>query len=467
MRRLACVVREKKNMGRRKTDPKKMLALLNQEATKATGGSSAIVFTSVLGSGAHGTVVTAKVSHGTLPSGFGKCRTLSDSDPNPAVKVTEGTAEDLKSAEREYELARWAAANKLGPSVYCSALWATKQGVRHLLFMEHLWGTLSDLTEGTKHYPTKNVLKAQQHAWLLAFLQTQTMSEHRLLGADLKPANFLVRFNGPDVTGVYITDWDDTFWFVADRKDDALLYDFFCLTVNTMFIIRRNVALDKQWVPDICQFVYHLISKWSTTSEFLAFLIDHDEVNKVGPYHYAEHYALQVDGVALSKKATPTDRAKRFLKAFNFGIKDRWGSRMFVTARRLLGPSLAATKIGDKRFEVKSVVYNNSNRLLKTVVPPPQSRQPAAARALSRPQLQPPSHNSNRPLKTVVPSPQPRQQAAARALSRSQLQPPSPTPGLAVAARSERPTSTRTQSIKAEASRSASSAPHPSGSGLG
>lgn len=426
------MVRKKKNMGRRKTDPKTMLALLNREATKATGGSSAIVFTSVLGSGAHGTVVTAKVSRGTLPSGFGKCQTLSDSDPNPAVKVTEGTAEDLKSAEREYELARWAAANKLGPSVYCSALWATTQGVRHLLFMEHLWGTLSDLAEGTKHYPTKNVLKAQQHAWLLAFLQTQTMSDHRLLGADLKPANFLVRFNGPDVTGVYITDWDDTFWFVADRKDDALLYDFFCLTVNTMFILRRNVALDKQWVPDICQFVSRLIYKWSTTSEFLAFLIDHDEVNKVGPYHYAEHYALQVDGAALSKEASPTDRAKRFMKAFNFGIKDRWGSRMLVTARRLTGPSLAATNIGNKRFEVKSSVYNNNKRPLKPVVPPPQPRQPAPARAPSRPQLPPPS----------------------------------PTSGLA-AARSERPNSTGTQSIKAEASRSARSAPHPSGSGLG
>lgn len=332
-------------MGRQKTDPKELLRSLNNDIMRTTKGTPNIQFTSIIGQGAFGTVATVSVAKGAKFPPPSDCSHLSVLDLHPAVKISEGTEKYIQRAEREYQLAKWAASRGLGPKVYCSAIWETDQGPpRHLLFMEHLWGTLDDLAE--ENPPNR---EAQSHAWLLAFLQTQNVSKDQILGADLKPGNLLVRYAHNTVSGVYITDWDDKFWFKSHTPEDALLYNFFALAVNSMSLIRTKYELEHQWVPDICQFCTHLMFQWYKTPQFKDFLIDHDVVNYLGPYHYIEYYAVQVIG-PMPKKSTPQERAERFLQAFDHALVKRWGSKMKQMEPKGRPAALAATRIGDKRF---------------------------------------------------------------------------------------------------------------------
>jgi len=328
------------------TNSQKTLEFLNDVARKAgRGGQPGIVFKSVLGAGSHGVVLAAQVLKGSLPNGSTKCSSLMSYDIKPAVKVTEGGRKKLKVAEREYELAKWASSHKLGPAVYCSALWSTAAGERHLIFMEHLSGTLEDLTEWSKSL-TSEVKEQQRYAWSLAFLQTQSVSRQRLMGADLKPNNFLVKFSDHKVAGVYITDWDDTYWFLASDVNSALLYNFFSLTVNSMFITSTRYDLSKQWLEDACQFASQMIDVWVHTPAFKKFLIKYDKVNVEGPYHYARSFMPKLD---TNKKLSPEDRADRFLIAFHDGIEKRWGASMRAAAQRSTG-SFAVTRLGNQTF---------------------------------------------------------------------------------------------------------------------
>jgi hypothetical protein len=268
---------------------------------------------------------------------------------NLAVKVTKlrNDTDIVNDAKREYNLAKWAATHEIGPPVYCEAILPTRRGKRHLLFMENLWGSLGNLINESRFLPSKFKNYQLRFAWMLAFIQLEKVSKYMFIGADLKPQNFLVKFAGTRVLGVYITDWDNDFWIPEDSADDSLFYNFFCILVNTMFIIKNKADLDVHWGPDICNFVSHLI-KWSTTPAFLDFLIKNDKINSQGPYHYAENFPPERWG-----KKSQIDRAKRFLESFNIGIKNRWGDRMEAFSKKATGSILAVTDIGNKKFTVK------------------------------------------------------------------------------------------------------------------
>lgn len=271
-------------------------ALAKNAAKAAHAADPGVEFTEVLGTGAFGTVLGARV-----------LRTANDIVASDCGKSVYGTADGVRTGkdrdiaikvqregkvvgEREYELMRWAIMQGFGIPVYCEATWEIQRPGRksttyHLIFMKSMDTDLNTLSESEK---TPDTTKA--YAWALACNQVTlaSIASPPSIVIDLKPENIMVGWTKNDhISEVHLSDMDAKMWKSVPTSDEALFFNFLSLVSNTIFPIDATPGLESYWPAALQTFAHDLLGRWRTTQQFKEYLTKWGKGFQDGIFHYA------------------------------------------------------------------------------------------------------------------------------------------------------------------------------------
>lgn len=320
------------------SDVKVANSLAENAAKNAKKGSAGIRFTKFLGAGGNASVFQARMLKPApvFSTGCKSKRTnLEEVDPTPAVKIFKHSGSAKIQEQREYALSKWADHAGLGPPVFCEAHWDLgSKGVYHLIFMQRMGGDLLSIAED------KSVnFDVKQMAWSLAFEKVGNAAlktDPPVIGMDIRPENFLVRYKNNSLEAVFISDWDPKFWRSFAGSKEALLFNYLVFVSNSMFPPGGIPNLCEQFPFEVRHFADRLVNVWSSSPRFERFLEKWGAQLRNGVYHYAKQYNPRAYMQALKK-----------LQGFygNFKCNARQG--LYVKG----GSGQMALKFGEMMFE--------------------------------------------------------------------------------------------------------------------
>jgi len=148
-----------------------------------------------------------------------------------AIDETEGGSKRERRAQRERDMARWAAERGLGPPIL-------RHAVLPLFACLVMPCADSDLQLFWQRRAHVASLETLRHIWSDAFalVTAEELCDGRWIGADLKPANVLLYRARPGWK-VCLNDFDAHFWHRAASCEAARLLNIVILLSNALFLL--------------------------------------------------------------------------------------------------------------------------------------------------------------------------------------------------------------------------------------
>lgn len=144
----------------------------------------------------------------------------------------QASSKSIRWAQREREMARWAAERELGPPIL-------RQAVLPLATCIVMPCAATDLQLFWQRQARAASLTTIRQLWRDAFALATALDlcEGRWVGADLKPANLLLYRRARGGWKVWLNDFDARFWRQASSPDAAGLLNTLVLLSNTLFLL--------------------------------------------------------------------------------------------------------------------------------------------------------------------------------------------------------------------------------------
>ena len=225
-------------------------------------------------------------------------------------------------ANREMQIARWAASKGIGPEI--EGMRSTFVDMQYepivlvMMLMEKMHSNLSTFTKLCS-------LPELEIVWRMVFdhlacdytIQT-TLWSGWLCCDDLKPENILINYTSNKkrhtVRNVKFIDWDSRHCYILPLSNEyGIFLNRLILMFNSIIRIPKfgstrispQPCMITSWPPYIQQILFEIVKlSQDFDTDFIEFLTSLDEVFKKGPYYYA--------GVFILK--TPYERATNFAK---------------------------------------------------------------------------------------------------------------------------------------------------------
>jgi hypothetical protein len=230
----------------------------------------------ILGHGSHGAVFRVRLLENWDDSSLDCHKFKQRGYVDAAVKIITYKL-DKQVNDAEYRLSRWGHQNKVGPDIYCQAIWKSRNLKYHFIFMEAFEGSLHDRDLTLSTYE-------RHQLWGMALEKIFKLSKLNVIDADLKPANMLFHAQNGSIQEVVIGDWDPSYFFID--KDDALLLNYILFLSNSFFDLESSDFINLLPRP-AQEFMRLLFKVWSRTNKFTEFLRRHSKYFQKGLYHYA------------------------------------------------------------------------------------------------------------------------------------------------------------------------------------